>query len=528
LAFRFPDEASLWFQRAILLSEAPWPSKTEFVLHGFDESRMDWVAKGRDYNVVAQAKGVIPRRVVIRYRYGGRRLQKAVMTRLGRSEFKHDFQRVLEPIEFYLVGGDRRTAPYTIDVVDRPRVKNLVLTGIPPAYTNKSTIVVEGGQEARLPAGSTLKIAGEATKSIVEAKVIFGEQEHLAELTGDRNFLLELEPKKSAPLEIILRDDRLEDDRPVRLHVRLVKDRPPRLKLRLSGIGDMVTPQAVIPMSVHISDDYGISSADLRWRLSSADAHSSIPLDGIEKGMRVTDPPIAYRWELSTHHPPPGEFLTFLVEALDLDDVAGPNLGSSETYTLKVVTIQEFSVEMIRRQEEQRRELKRLIEREEKDRDSLKTHRADPEDARTGQERALEGLERSQRLASRQTEGIADRMEQILAEMLNSRVAELRHARRIRSRVIRPLRDISTGPIQDLADHLGGLEAPSADTILKTAQSYDRIISQLNRILNYMDRIEKFTEVVAILRTIIESHSAATKETEEAYKKKIEDIFKEF
>lgn len=532
-AIIFPAYARLWFQRTVLLSEEEWERKTSFTVRGFDDRRI-WVPKGGDFAVIAEAKGLIPRRVVIRYRYESGTSGKAVMHRLGRNEFKHEFHRILEPIRFHLRGGDGRTSPHTIDVVERPRVEEILLTGHPPAYTREAPIHVrQGHPEVRLPAGSDLKIAGKATKAIVEATVRLGEEAHPAKIAGERLFTLELSPKESAPLEVRLKDPiGLEDDRPVRMHVRIVNDRPPKLKLRLQGIGDMVTPQAVVPAAIHLEDDYGIDSADLLWKISSGEGEAAIPLGGVEEGTRLSDLP--YRWELSPLSLPTEQFLTFRVAARDYRDLPGtdgPNVGSSETYTLKVVTIDEFSTEMIRRQQEQRRELERVLAREKKDRDILRSLAAEEAPDSKATAKALETNERSQRLAVRQADGIADRLGQILDEMLNNRVAEIQDARLIADKVIDPLRALAEGPMTESAEEIAEARA-SADhspaSLLKKAETYDRIVTEMERILSNMLRIEGFTEIIARVRTIIQVHTEAREEAERLYRKKIEELFKEF
>lgn len=528
-----PAQTVLWFRRAVLLSEEEWPRKTSFVVSGFEERRT-WVPKGGDFTVVAEAKGLVPRRVQIRYRYGAGGTRKAVMHRLGRNEFKHEFHRILEPIRFHLRGGDGRTSPHLIDVVDRPRVEEILLTGHPPAYTREPTIHVQKGHaEARIPEGTRLKIAGKATKEIVRATVRLGEKDHPAALTGGRLFSLDLSPKESAPLEVHLRDPiGLEDDRPVRMHVRIVKDRPPKLKLRLQGIGDMVTPEAVIPMTIQIEDDYGVASMELRWRISSNEEEGAIPLDGIDPGDRKAERP--YRWEISPLSLPTGEFLTFHIAAkdfMDLDAEAGPNVGRSETYTLKVVTIDEFSSEMIRRQQEQRRELEQVLAREKKDREAIRAIAEQEGEIGEATARALEANERSQRLAVRQADGVANRLRQIVDEMLNNRVAEIQDARLIGEKVIDPLRDLADGLMTQSADEIADLRASgelSGPSLLKLVETYDRIVTEMEMILGNMLRIEGFTEIVARVRTIIQLHSEAREEAERLYRKKIEELFKEF
>jgi hypothetical protein len=517
-----PDAALLWFRRSVLLSDEAWPRKTRLVIQGFT-GRRTWVPRGSDLSVIVKAAGVIPRRAEIRYRYESGRRQKALMHRLGESEFKHEFRRILQPIQFDVRGGDGRTAPHFVDVVERPQVKEVSLQATPPAYTGIPPFSIGREQgEARLPAGSRLRLQGETAEDVVEVTLHLGEVSHPVTLTGGRSFSADLLPRQSGILRIGLKDARgLGDLRPVQIRVRVVPDTPPKVRLRLRGIGDMVTPEARIPLEIRVRDDHGIRSAAIRWKLGAATEESAHPLDLPSMNEKEAD--LLHRWEISDHALPAGEFLTFRSEARDGDVVSGPNPGTSETYTLKVVTVEEFSAEMVRRRQEQSREWKRIIGEEEKARDALR--------AEGVEKKELQRIERSQRLILRQTDGVADRLGQILEEMRNNRIADPGQARRIREAVIEPLRALADGPIPASADALAAAReasAPDRPSLLKISDGMDRIVVEMERILASMLKIESFTEIVTQARSILKLHRDAQEKARQEYRKKIEDLFKEF
>ena len=533
LVAAFPDFAALWLKRIVLLSEEEWPRRTHFLVQGFDEDRRTWVPKGSDFHVIAEVEGVMPRRAEIRYVFGEGRDQRAAMARLGEREFKHEFRRVLQPIEFRVSGGDGRTPPFIIDVVDRPHVESIEIRCRPPAYTGIAPFEVAAGQaEVRVPAGSEITIRGTTSQEVSEVAVRYGEEALAPEMESPTEFSLAWRPAESASLEVGLKDARgLTDDRPVRYQVRVVKDRAPRVKLRLDGIGDLVTPQAVIPMEIALEDDHGIAGAEVVWSISGEGPAEErrVPLDAIPAKEKRAE--ARFRWEIEPLELPTGEFLSLRIEAADLDDHAGPNVGVSDTYSLKVVSVDEFSTEMIRRQQEQRREWQRIIAQEKADRDAFREFALLEDAERASKGEDLQAMERTQRLAARQTDGIAERLEQVLEEMVNNRIAERRDVRRLSERVIGPLRDLAEGPLPASADEVLATrqEEPAAQaSLLKNARTYDRILEEMNRILSNMLKIEGFTEVVAQLRSILQLQGEAQERARKAYREKIEKALEEF
>lgn len=113
----------------------------------------------------------------------------------------------------------------------------------------------------------------ETNKDIVQAQIddVSDEQTpvaHKFDLTqdgspGGRRFEYVVEAlDRDTTLRFTLLDvDGIRSRDPVRLSLAAIDDEAPQLRVQLSGIGTAITPQARVPISGEISDDYGVAKA---------------------------------------------------------------------------------------------------------------------------------------------------------------------------------------------------------------------------------------------------------------------------
>jgi len=100
------------------------------------------VPHGRDVLLAARLGGDIPRTAEVCFREGGAPWQKALMdSETGRADFSFIWKALAEPLEYYVVAGDARSANCKISVRPRTVVRTRSADIEPPAYT-------------RLPAGT--------------------------------------------------------------------------------------------------------------------------------------------------------------------------------------------------------------------------------------------------------------------------------------------------------------------------------------------------------------------------------------
>ncbi len=553
LFIAFPSTMGLWWQRNILIGDARWPQKTKLSIVGAPDGALI-VPRGDDVTLVVRADGVAPDEVTLEHRpaAGGRRVSEP-MAKFGRDTYRLKLRNVLEPRRLRAHGGDGSTDWIVMRLVERPDVAQLTLQVTPPNYISDSPHTLPPGQGSYyVPAGSTLAIAGRANKNLSAARLLLG-HEAIGPLTrpaSDRRaFRAVIGPDalRSGTYGIDLVDTTrptgLASRRPVRFSIRVVEDQTPTVRARLSGIGDMIVPRAVVPIDCRFTDDHAITDAALAWRQPSVESDAAregrLPFDALAGRFGAERiGPYAYRLAVEPLELAVGRHLTFHVEATDNDTVTGPKTGRSTLFSLKVVTEEELRGELLRREQEQRMEFERLLADQQA---LLVATRALAASVRGADEidvdarRALVATERKQRLAAGRCESIAGQFEQILAEVANNRLeaSDGPIHRRLRSRILQPLGALADRDIPAAANGLGavgGLADAPADrhaTLEATLKRQRAIVAAMQRILAAMVKLEGYQEAINLLREIVKEQKQVRRETLEALERRIREIFDE-
>ncbi len=128
----------------------------------------------------------VPELVQLHYRFtDGRGSGKATCTRDGDRGFKHSIGGLSDSLQFWVTGGDyTNRRPYTVTVVDPPRIEKIVLDCRYPEYTGMKAIddvasddkrdpVVVQGTQVSLPAETDFLLRGTANKPLVRVRIQF-------------------------------------------------------------------------------------------------------------------------------------------------------------------------------------------------------------------------------------------------------------------------------------------------------------------------------------------------------------------
>lgn len=345
-AICFTDVFGLWFRRNVLLADVAWRRETAMQLVVLAEpgdrqvefkDRVYKHPRGSDLTLQATVldNKKVPELVQLRYSMhdtGSR--GRAYFSKLGDRQFKHTLTGLLGSLDCYLIAGDAERTPYHVVVVDPPRIDQIVLDALYPAYTGLNEIP-EGanaprrtskpvqGTQLSLPAGTDFLLHATTNKPLVGVRIQTAAYDLLvgndgAQLTlfqhdgqtrggsfriknstswlsaegrsfsipfvlagphdqaviseqGEVQLPLRLPP--DALLKIFLNDvDDIRTAEPARLTINTITDEPPRVETELRGIGSSITRKAVIPVTGTISDDYGVADARFEYRVDSADA----------------------------------------------------------------------------------------------------------------------------------------------------------------------------------------------------------------------------------------------------------------
>lgn len=528
-----PAAATIWFQRNVLLRDVRWPQKTWLEV---DPERFPGgvarIVRGDDLVVSARSAGEIhPERVTILWTdsegEGGRATMKSD---LANHLYRHEFSDIAFPMTFHLEGGDDVTREYRIELMEPPEARDVEVTVGFPEYARREPVACDlaAGDPEMLPGGH-VTIRGRSSKPLASMQALLGETEEGAvagEVKGGDRFEVTLRPEKTALVGIRLRDtDGLSNPSLApRFLLRVVPDREPKVRLQAEGIGPMVVPVAVIPYVVRVRDDVRAVAGRLETSRSLPDreapetSSTALPADAL--GGPTAQ--VRGELELGPLELVPGSFLRIVAFAAD-EAQPQAHEGRSDALALKVVSIEDFLNEMLRRQQEQRRDFEQLIEREKRLsarydglREKLPATRAEAREE-------IEGLAREQRQVARRVQAITQAMAQILDEMLHNRVSEPTRIDALRSRVVVALEALRTGLLDPHADSIDALAAEAGDSTLpaelaaEVARGYEKVLAAMNAVLENMVKVEGFTEIVEAVRGLLALHGETAEEVRRRY-----------
>lgn len=529
-----PEITRLWFYRNVLLQEIDWPKQTHLVV---DLPGGELIgARGDDLVVQAHAQGVQPREVDVLFETTSGLAGRETMVTVGSSDaygYRYTFKKAQEDFTFYLIGGDDKTETYRARLLERPRVTQTEMRIVPPTYARLDTLMLGDGQRtARVLPGSTVTFWIETNKPVTSAKLM-ADRDVLAEAKPDgKRHVATCTPTESHTYHFALVDEvGLENRRPVRFSVRVTPDDPPRARMKLVGAGDMITPQAILPIEVECSDTFGLAAAELLYNVSrEGRGEETIPLTTFTPSM--TDFAVEVEWPVAGEAMTPGETLTLRVRATDFNTVSGPGVSESGEVTLRIVTREELLAELARREQEYRIDFERLIDAQEQVRGGLLTvaRHARDADRLSTLPTELAPLERRQRNIAGSVNIIRQQFEQILAELRVNQLDSSTVRERLGDGVVDPLTQLAKRELVTTADTLRqwtrtASQGESAEKAALVDAQQVAILLQMREILANMIQWEGYQEVVSMLRDILRLQQELRSETNESLQGQAGDVF---
>ncbi len=570
----FPS-LKMWAARIYGLSPDPYPRLTHLELEGFQNDQLI-VARGANItlHVRSNAKGPVPPPDVCTIYYetesgqrGRANMSKQGTPRNGFQNYTFDgkpFKSILGAIQFDIVGNDQRIRNQRVKVVDSPQVASISIECQRPAYTELSRTQWEYYPGIQIPQGSHLELKLKVNKPVVHATWQTSKDDQPILLKSDKDdpasVSLTIENlDQSISQEISLLDtDGISSKRPYRIAIAAIPDEAPTIQIRMSGIGSAITPDARIPISGSIGDDYGVARSWFEIQLpSDPDATRQFDLfpdsGEIEAALDLRDersrPNNPFELTLDSR-------IVFSVKSADHYNLQpSPNVGESDRYELDVVDASRLIALLEARELGLRRRLDQIINELKETRDSLARVQFAPSvdqestlaDDATGTLSAQERIERAATLrllrvqrgeqhsqrATQEIAGVALSFDDIRQELINNRVDATDRRNRIENDIVKPLSSIVDqmfpvldGRLERLRMHLE--EARPEDEIraasVATVTQVDQILIQLEAVLEKMLELETYNELVELVRKMIRDQEDLTERTKEQQKKSALDL----
>jgi hypothetical protein len=526
-----PQTVATWFRRGVLLQDVEWAQRTQIFVEGLENGVLTG-ARGDDLEVRAVVEGVVPRTVEMIYETASGRRGRENMTSMAEGRLRYTFRHLEEELTFVIEGGDECTERVAVQLADRPRVVTSRIEIEPPAYAQLPKVELARGRTlVEALAGSQVRVEAILNKPAAAVEWIGSEAKVSRSASDPLVLTAEFPLAESHSCWFSLTDELgLSNRNPVRFSLRVLPDETPRLTLQLEGAGEMVTPEALLPLAVDAQDDFGLAGLAVEYVVFRGEASETGHIAWPTFAPGTPHFQAAQRWPVAAAAVQPGDRLQFRGSARDFDDVSGPKVGRAPEVTVRVVTRDELLAELTRLEQEYRSEFERLVETQMDVRRDLLSALDDY--ARTSDEAALTSdltpLERRQRTVAGSINALRQRFERLAIERRINSLDAFEEMERLEGGIIEPLAELGRREMVAAADSLrAALREPGSASLAELDQQQAGILAGMQRILDRMQQWEGYHEIVSLLRTIQEMQKDLHEETRARVLEQADDVFED-
>lgn len=261
--------------------------------------------------------------------------------------FRDSIPNIKSTTEYFAKAEDIQSSKFTISVVDRPLVRSFRVHLQYPSYTRLPLKMLEENVgEVSAYRGTMVTVQVASSKELASASLVFSDKSIFPMKVEGTHSLVRFPMMVEKSYHVVLQDnEHLTNADPIEYQLKLIPDAFPTIAIPVPGRNVDITEQMQLDVLIRITDDFGFSKLRLAYRL----AHSryerpaeefsfiDIPLPSRDQ----TTQELWYRWNLTGLHLVPEDVISYYAEVFDNDAVSGPKPARSETYLLRLPSLDE-------------------------------------------------------------------------------------------------------------------------------------------------------------------------------------------
>ena len=315
------------------------------------------IIKGDDATLQVHFAGDKPRRARIVRRANAEvpyQIEELVVDRA--DSVTYTFPQVQQSFHYAIAVGDDRSPEYEVHVIDPPAVKRLRLHYQYPAYSLlPDRIEEEGGDIQGLP-GTRVALEVTANKPLSKAALVLDDTLSLAAQLDGATARIALQIERTGAYHIDLVDRKGATNRdPIRYAIQVREDQKPVVAITDPGRDSDLPESLKVLLKAEASDDFSVEEIALVYRVNnSPEQRRALPINPQREVL------VSHIWDLSAANLLPEDRIYYHLEALDNNQVAGPQKGQSRQYVLRFPSLYELYSEADQTQEEQLSSLEEL------------------------------------------------------------------------------------------------------------------------------------------------------------------------
>ena len=252
------------------------------------------------------------------------------------SGFLYLLVDVQSSLRYYVESRGVRSPPFTIKVVDVPKVERIQLTYRFPSYTGMSPETVEDGGDISALKGTRVDFNIHLNQPARSARLLFDNQSTLALApAGDKAFSGTLDLRRSGSYVVqLVNADARQYPASSEYQIEALEDVPPKVTITKPLRDLRATNVEEVFAEVKAEDDIGVAKVEIRYAVNG----------GAEKPIRLFDGKSASQPNVLSGHTffleefnlQPGDVISYYGKAIDNNNVTGPGSSSSDIYFIEI------------------------------------------------------------------------------------------------------------------------------------------------------------------------------------------------
>ena len=274
-------------------------------------------------------------------------------------------EKITHLTEYYVKAKDAQSERYKITVTRDPILSRFQLKLDFPKYTQLSPVVLEENLgDLTALTGTRVQFEGKGNKPLSSGnKLVFDESESVTLRTIEQlklagSFIIQTSEKYH--IELIDTHGITNSD-PIVYTINAIRDTEPKVEIIQPDRDVVLDDSMMVRLEIDAKDDYGVAQLRLVYRVEGNDEEPVVvPLKHLQTPQ--TDAYIEFSWDTDPIGLFPEDVISYHVEAIDTDNVNGPNIGKSDTHTLRFPSLDELYASIESNQEGEQAGLEAMFE----------------------------------------------------------------------------------------------------------------------------------------------------------------------
>ncbi|MDF1849284.1 MAG: hypothetical protein P1U85_00510, partial [Verrucomicrobiales bacterium] len=302
----------------------PWSDTTLTTLPA--EPEPVFHRKGEDFDISIPVAGKIPSRAKLQQRAAdGTVEERWVKIDKGSGKIDSQIPRVKDDFAYRVIAGDDQTPWNEVKVMEKPKIQDLALKVIPPAYTGMPTKTWnELPRRFKAPEGSEIRLTFGSDQPLAESTIVVkqGSREDIQPLLADNEqlgFETKLDKSLSAEIQLTTSEERggLTSRFPIAMTAQ--PDQKPKVQLLKETENFALKADETLDIRFGATDDYGIQNAEVVAELQKPDGSKEEFRFPVDLGSQVGEKNLTAAHQLDLKQIPieKGSRLNYSVEVTD-------------------------------------------------------------------------------------------------------------------------------------------------------------------------------------------------------------------